>query len=89
MEQKKLNRTSAGRSEALRKARERVQAEVMKKAVDASTGSKGSALMALAAIAILPTADATGLIDLIDNAVDVPGPEEAWQASPRRRRRYL
>lgn len=85
MDQEKNNRTSAERSEALRKARERVQVELMKKAVDASTGSKGSALMALAAFAILPSADATGLIDLLDNAVDIPG-MDALQSNQRRSR---
>lgn len=85
MEQEKHNRTSAERSEALRKARERVQAELMKKAVDASTSSKGSALMALAAITIIPTADATGLIDLLDNTIDIPG-LDALQSSQRRSR---
>ena len=87
MDQERQRRTSVERSETLRKARDRIQVELMKKAVDASTGSKGSALMALAAVAILPTADATGFIEFIDNAVDIPGIDAA-QASPRRRRRY-
>jgi hypothetical protein len=75
------------RAELLRKARQRTEAELMKKAVDMSVGSKGAALTALAAAALLPAADASGVIDLLADATDLPLPD-AVQASPRRRRRY-
>ena len=75
------------RAELLRKARERTQAELMKKAVDMSAGSKGAALTALAVATVVPAADASGLIDLLADATDLPLPD-AVQASPRRRRRY-
>ena len=74
-------------AELLRKARERTQAELLKKAVDMSTGSKGAALTALAAAVLIPAADASGLLDLLADATDIPVPE-AIQAAQRRRRRY-
>jgi hypothetical protein len=77
----------AGNAELLRKARERTQAELLKKAVDMSTGSKGAALTALAAAVLIPAADASGLLDLLADATDIPAPE-AVQAGQRRRRRY-
>jgi hypothetical protein len=36
---------------------------------------------------LLPVADASGLIDLLADATELPTPD-AIQASPRRRRRY-
>ena len=75
------------RAELLRKARQRTEAELMKKAVDMSAGSKGAALTALAAAALIPAADASGFIDLLADATDLPLPESV-QASPRRRRLY-
>ncbi len=75
------------RAELLRKARKRTEAELMKKAVDMSAGSKGAALTALAVATLVPAADASGLIDLLADATDLPLPESV-QASPRRRRLY-
>jgi hypothetical protein len=77
----------AKRAELLRNARQRTEAELMKKTVDMSVGSKGAALTALAVAALLPAADASGLVDLLADATDLPLPE-AVQASPRRRRLY-
>jgi hypothetical protein len=81
-EEKKTDRV-----ELLRKARERTQAELLKKAVDMSTGSKGAALTALAGAMLIPAADASGLVDLLADATDIPVPE-ASQAAQRRRRVY-
>jgi hypothetical protein len=77
----------ADRSELLRRARERTRAELLKKAVDTSPGSKGAALTALAAAVLIPAADASGLLDFIADATNIPG-LEAVQAGQRRRRRY-
>jgi hypothetical protein len=82
-----MEERKAKRAELLRKARQRTEAELMKKAVDMSAGSKGAALTALAVAALLPTADAPGLVDLLADATDLPLPESV-QASPRRRRLY-
>jgi hypothetical protein len=67
--------------------RARTQAELLKKAVDMSVGSKGAALNALAAAVLLPAADASGLVDLVADTTDIPV-SEAAQAGQRRRRRY-
>lgn len=75
------------RAELLRKARERTQAELLKKAIDMSTGSKGAALTVLAGTMLIPAADASGLVDLLADATDIPVPE-AIQAAQRRRRLY-
>ncbi len=75
------------RAELLRRARERTQAELLKKTVDMSAGSKGAALTAVATAVLIPAADASDLLDLLANATDIPIPEAA-QAGQRRRRRY-
>jgi hypothetical protein len=73
--------------ELLRKARERTQVELLKKTVDMSAGSKGATLTALAGAVLIPAADASGLVDLLADATDIPV-SEAIQAARRRRRRY-
>jgi hypothetical protein len=75
------------RVELLRKARERTQTELLKKAIDMSTGSTGAALTALAGAMLIPAVDASGLVDLLADATDIAAPE-ASQAAQRRRRVY-
>jgi hypothetical protein len=82
-EEKKTNR-----AEILRRARQRTQVEILRKTVDYGTGSKGRALVALTAAVAIPTANASGLLDLVSSATDLPIPE-AGQARKGRKDRGI